>query len=50
MQTGIYAPIAPDSEDAYAATILSLAFRYRLEAHDNARGGKQAFLRFPPSA
>ena len=36
MQTGIYAPIAPDSEDAYAATILSLASRYRLEAHDNA--------------
>jgi len=36
MQTGIYAPIAPDSEDAYAATFLSLAARYRLEAHDNA--------------
>ena len=36
MPTGIYAPIAPDSEDAYAATILSLAARYRLESHDNA--------------
>jgi len=34
MPTGIYAPIAPDSEDAYAATILSLAARYRLESHD----------------
>lgn len=36
MPTGIYAPIAPDSEDAYAATMLSLAARYRLESHDNA--------------
>ena len=32
--TGIFAPIAPDSEDAYAATILSLAARYRTESHD----------------
>ena len=36
MPTGIYAPIAPDSDDAYAGTILALAARYRLEAHDNA--------------
>lgn len=36
MQTGIFAPIAPDSDDAYAATILSLAARYRLESHDGA--------------
>jgi hypothetical protein len=36
MPTGVFAPIAPDSEDAYAGTFLSLAARYRLEAHDNA--------------
>jgi hypothetical protein len=36
MSTGIYAPIAPDSEDAYAATLLSLAARYRIESHDDA--------------
>jgi hypothetical protein len=36
MPSGIYAPIAPDSEDAYAATILSLASRYRRESHDDA--------------
>ena len=34
--TGIYAPVAPDSEDAYAATLLSLAARYRLESRDDA--------------
>jgi hypothetical protein len=34
MPTGIYAPVAPDSEDAYAATILSLAARYRRESRD----------------
>jgi hypothetical protein len=32
--TGIYAPVASDSEDAYAATFLSLAARYRAESHD----------------
>lgn len=31
---GINAPVAPDSEDAYAATALSLAARYRRESHD----------------
>jgi hypothetical protein len=36
MPTGVYAPIAPDSEDAYAGTILSLAVRYRSESHDSA--------------
>jgi hypothetical protein len=36
MPTGIYAPIAPDSEDAYAGTLLSLAARYREESHDDA--------------
>jgi hypothetical protein len=36
MPSGIYAPVAPDSEDAYAATILSLASRYRRESHDDA--------------
>ena len=36
MPTGLFAPIAPDSEDAYAATFISLAVRYRREAHDNA--------------
>jgi hypothetical protein len=34
MATGVYAPIAPDSEDAYAATVLSLATRYRRESRD----------------
>jgi hypothetical protein len=34
--TGIYAPIAPDSEDAYAATFISLAVRYHDESHDDA--------------
>jgi hypothetical protein len=34
--TGVYAPIAPDSEDAYAATFLSLASRYLIESRDNA--------------
>jgi len=34
--TGIDAPIAPDSEDAYAATFLSLAVRYRTDSHDRA--------------
>ncbi len=31
---GIYAPMAPDSEDAYAATFLSLASRYLAVSHD----------------
>jgi len=35
MPTGIFAPIAPDSEDAYAGTLLSLAARYREESHDD---------------
>jgi hypothetical protein len=34
--SGIFAPVAPDSEDAYAATFLSLAVRYRRESHDDA--------------
>ena len=36
MMNGIYAPVAPDSEDAYAGTLLSLAVRYRAESHDAA--------------
>lgn len=31
---GTYAPIAPDSEDAYAGTVLQLASRYALENDD----------------
>jgi len=31
---GTYAPIAPDSEDAYASTAISLAVRYYRETHD----------------
>jgi hypothetical protein len=34
--SGIYAPVAPDSEDAYAATFVSLAVRYHDESHDGA--------------
>ena len=34
--SGIYAPVAPDSEDAYAATFVSLAVRYHEESHDDA--------------
>jgi hypothetical protein len=34
--TGVYAPVASDSEDAYASTFLSLAVRYRAESHDEA--------------
>jgi hypothetical protein len=36
MPTGIFAPVAPDSEDAYAGTLLSLAVRYRNASHDGA--------------
>ena len=36
MPSGIFTPIAPDSEDAYASTLLSLAVRYRNESHDGA--------------
>ena len=34
--SGVNAPVASDSEDAYAATALSLAARYRRESHDEA--------------
>jgi hypothetical protein len=40
--TGVNAPIAPDSEDAYAATILSLAVRYRRESRDERWWGRTA--------
>jgi hypothetical protein len=42
MPTGIFAPVAPDSEDAYAATFLSLAVRYRNESHDTAWWSRNA--------
>jgi hypothetical protein len=40
--SGIYAPVAPDSEDAYAATFVSLAVRYRQESRDDAWWSKNA--------
>lgn len=36
LPAGTFAPVAPDSEDAYAATFIALAVRYRRDAHDEA--------------